>query len=75
MIVREMTLVSFRLFRKKLGHLREFFVQMVHLSPRNKLAVRLCYRKSVTQNLTIQVSEGTGLGCEAPFIPAMNGAA
>ena len=41
MLVHRMTLVSFRLFRKNLGNLREFFGQMVHRPPGQKLPVRL----------------------------------
>ena len=33
-----MTLLSFRLFRKTLGNLREFFGQMVHRPPGKKIA-------------------------------------
>ena len=33
-----MTLLSFRLFRKNLGNLREFFGQMVHRPPGEKIA-------------------------------------
>ena len=38
MLVHRMTLVSFRLFRKNLGNLREFFGQMVHRPPGKKNA-------------------------------------
>ena len=41
MLVHGMTLLSFRLFRKNLGNLREFFGQMVHRPPGKKLPVRL----------------------------------
>ena len=42
-LVHRMTLVSFRLFRKNLGNLREVFRQMVHRPPGKKLPVRLCF--------------------------------
>ena len=35
MLVHRMTLISFRLFRKTLGNLREFFGQMVHPLAKN----------------------------------------
>ena len=38
MLVHRMTLFSFRLFRKNLGNLREFFGQMVHRPPWQKIA-------------------------------------
>ena len=38
-----MALVSFGMFRKNLGNLREFFGQMVHRPPGKKLPVRLCW--------------------------------
>ena len=38
MLVHGMTLVSFGLFRKNLGNLREFFGQMVHRPPWQKIA-------------------------------------
>ena len=41
MLVHGMTLLSFRLFRKHLGNLREFFGQMVHRTLAKKLPVRL----------------------------------
>ena len=48
-----MTLVSFGLFRKNLGNLREFFGQMVHRPPGKKLPVRLwlCIGRSLTGGL------------------------
>ena len=49
-----MTLVSFRLFRKNLGNLQEFFGQMVHRPPGKKLPVRLC--TNGLTNLTIKYS-------------------
>ena len=44
MLVHGMTLVSFRLFRKNLGNLGEFFGQMAGFTalPVKKLPVRLC---------------------------------
>ena len=47
-----MTLVSFELFRKNLGNLREFFGQMVHRPPPppgKKLPVRLCLTKMISE--------------------------
>ena len=38
MLVHGMTLLSFGLFRKNLGNLREFFGQMVHRPPWQKFA-------------------------------------
>ena len=38
MLAHRMTLVRFRLFRKNLGDLREFFGQMVNRPPWQKLA-------------------------------------
>ena len=46
-----MTLVSFRLFRKNLGNLREFFGQMVHRPPWQKNA-RTLMTMSITSNGT-----------------------
>ena len=37
-----MALISFRLFRKNLGNLRDFFGQMVYRPPCKKFPVRLC---------------------------------
>ena len=37
-LVHRMTLFSFRLFRKNLGNLREFFGQMVHRPPWQKIS-------------------------------------
>ena len=45
MLVHGMILVSFGLFRKNLGNLREFFGQMVHRPPWQKIA-RTPMRKS-----------------------------
>ena len=56
-----MTLLSFRLFRKNLGNLREFFGQMVHRPPGKKLPVRLWSfsfedtRESVTGSFVVEV--------------------
>ena len=41
-LLHRMALVSFLLFRKNLGNLREFFGQMVYRPPGKKLPVRLC---------------------------------
>ena len=49
MLVHGMTLVSFRLFRENLGNLREFFGQMVHRPPWQKLPVRLCLAGEIVQ--------------------------
>ena len=38
MLVHCLTLIPFRLIRKNLGNLREFFEQMVHRLPRQKIA-------------------------------------
>ena len=38
MLVHGMTLVSFELFRKNLGNLQDFFGQMVHRPPWQKIA-------------------------------------
>ena len=38
MLAHGMTLLSFRLFRKNLGNLREFFGQKVHRPPGKKIA-------------------------------------
>ena len=38
MLVHCITLIPFRLIRKNLGNLREFFGQMVHRLPRQKIA-------------------------------------
>ena len=45
MLVHHKTLVSFRLFRTNLGHLREFLRKMAHrpANPQQKMAIRLCY--------------------------------
>ena len=40
-----MALISFRLFRKNLGNLRDFFGQMVYRPPGKKFPVRLCSRQ------------------------------
>ena len=37
-LLHRMDLVSFRIFRKNLGNLREFFGQMVYRPPRQKIA-------------------------------------
>ena len=59
-----MTLVSFRLFRKHLGNLREFFGQMVDRPPGKKLPVRLCfefYRGKDTRWLWVGGGGGGGM--------------
>ena len=45
MLLHHMTLVSFRLLRKKLGNLREFLGKWLTAPPGKKLAVRLCVPK------------------------------
>ena len=48
MLVHRMTLFSFRLFRKNLGNLREFFGQMVHRPPWQKIARTPMLRPFIT---------------------------
>ena len=60
-LLHRMAIVSFLLFRKNLGNLREFFGQMVYRPPGKKLPVRLCifmsFRKRISPfTLTVIVS-------------------
>ena len=45
MLLHRMNLVCFGLFRKHLGNSEEFFGQMVHRSPQQKLSVHLCFNR------------------------------
>ena len=61
MLVHGMTLVSFGLFRKNLGNLREFFGQMVHRPPWQKIARTLMHMRSIsltTVDSNVVVSRG-----------------
>ena len=53
-LLHRIALVSFLLFRKNLGNLREFFGQMVYRPPGKKLPVRLCWL------ITFVMSSGEG---------------
>ena len=46
-LLHRMALVSFLLFRKNLGKLREFFGQIVYRPPGKKLPVRLWRKKMI----------------------------
>ena len=48
-LLHRMALVSFLLFRKNLGNLREFFGQMVYRPPGKKFPVRLWPSRQVIQ--------------------------
>ena len=50
-LLHRMALVSFLLFRKNLGNLREFFGQMVYRPPGKKLPVRLWVDGPITRGL------------------------
>ena len=56
-LLHRMALVSFLLFRKNLGNLREFFGQMVYRSPPpgKKLPVRLCRILKTIKDLLVVV--------------------
>ena len=59
-LLHRMDLVSFRIFRKNLGNLREFFGQMVYRPPSQKIA-RTPMRNTVmiTQIVTLSNTQGS----------------
>ena len=57
MLLHRMTLISFLLFRKKLGNLREFLEQIVYRPPGEKLPVRLWAKREKKRKFPVSSEE------------------